>query len=108
MKRDIAEKWIADLRAGPLQAKQVLFNGSGHCCLGRLCVLAGLEPKYIKSTRAYKFLRQREVLPHKIRLWAGMKKTNGEYCGGFLAADNDSGKTFAEIAGIIEAHIDEL
>ena len=117
MKRDIAEKWIADLRAGPLQAKRVLFDGAGHCCLGRLCVLAGLEPKYNASRDKYEFGdRESFSLPPEVREWAGMKDEDGNYhlddeddeLSQFLARDNDSGKTFAEIADIIEAHVDEL
>lgn len=43
MKKEIADLWIADLRANPPQAKGALFNGQGHCCLGRLCVVLGFE-----------------------------------------------------------------
>ena len=106
MKRDIAEKWIADLRAGPLQARMVLFDGTGHCCLGRLCVLAGLTPKH---TNARYFFADNDVtLPVEVMAWAGVRSSCGNYRDTCLADDNDSGKTFAEIADIIEAHIDEL
>ena len=99
MNRDIAEKWIADLRANPPQAKGTLFDGHGHCCLGRLCIVAGKLNREISGF---------SILTDEIADWAGMKSRDGRYPGGFLVADNDSGKTFAEIAGIIEAHIDEL
>ena len=108
MNRDIAEKWIADLRANPPQAKGALFDGKGYCCLGRLCVLAGLEPEHVPDSICYKFLGHSEWLPPKVSDWAGMKGQGGRYPGGVLADHNDSGKTFAEIADIIESHIDEL
>ena len=99
MNRDIAEKWIADLRANPPQTTGRLFDGNGFCCLGRLCVVEGAKPKFLKGLS----------LPLSDTIfWAGMKSRDGRYPGGRLVEDNDSGKTFAEIADIIEAHIDEL
>ena len=99
MNRAIGKEWAADLRAGPPQAKEVLFDGTGYCCLGRLCVLAGVP----------EILLRKVYLPsHLILDWAGMKTPNGRYRGGSLVKDNDAGKTFAEIADIIEAHMDEL
>lgn len=109
MNRAIGEKWIVDLRAGPRQTKGVLFDGRGHCCLGRLCVLAGVESSEIDPDGDFTFLGERFLLPRRVREWAGIKYSSGLYARfGSLAEDNDSGKTFAEIADIIEAHIDEL
>lgn len=105
MNRDIAEKWIADLRTNPPQATGKLFDGNGHCCLGRLCVLYGAVPD---EDDDYSFLGNEFVLPTKVKDWAGMKYDDGSYPGGTLTEDNDSGKTFAEIADIIEAHINDL
>ena len=96
MNRAIGKEWAADLRAGPPQAKEVLFDGRGHCCLGRLCVLAGM-PEIL--------LRKVSLPSHLIMDWAGMKTRSGRYRGGSLVKDNDSGKTFAEIADIIERFI---
>jgi hypothetical protein len=106
MNREIAEKWIADLRANPPQARLVLFDGTGHCCLGRLCVLAGMIPK--RANTRYIFADNDATLPDEVMAWAEIHSSCGSYPYGSLADDNDSGKTFAEIADIIEAHIDEL
>jgi hypothetical protein len=109
MNRDIAEKWIADLRANPPQAMGQLFDGNGHCCLGRLCVLHGLTPERRTDNGEYRFLGEAFKLPTKVMNWAGMKTHDGRYPkDGLLPEDNDSGKTFTEIADIIEAHVDEL
>lgn len=113
MNRDIAEKWIADLRTNPPQARGVLFDGTGYCCLGRLCVLAGMEPERVHDTGHYGFLGITFSLPGAVIDWAGMQTANAKYGvvdeePATLAQDNDSGKTFAEIADIIAAHIDEL
>lgn len=115
MHRDIAEKWIADLRSNPPQVKGKLFDGKGHCCLGRLCVLAGIKPKYDSVGERYIFAGNAFSLPSEVKEWAGMKSDDGKYADTcddeldrILARDNDSGKNFAEIADIIAANIDEL
>ena len=107
MNRDIAEKWIADLRTNPPQTRKALFDGNGYCCLGRLCILAGIEPE-TSFNGSYAFINHTGVLPQKIADWAGVKTSCAAYRGGSLVSDNDNGKTFAQIADIIEAHIDEL
>jgi hypothetical protein len=113
MKHEIADKWIADLRAGPPQAKGALFDGKGHCCLGRLCVLYGLKPKPIDGNGQYGFLGEKGSLPAEVIEWAGMNSNDGSFVNdegelSDLASINDSGKSFAEIADIIAAYNDEL
>ena len=46
----LMEKWIEDLRDNPdLQGKNELLNAYGkYCCLGRLCVVAGIEDSVIR------------------------------------------------------------
>lgn len=46
----LMEKWIEDLRDNPdLQGKDELLNADGkYCCLGRLCVVAGIEDDVIQ------------------------------------------------------------
>jgi len=124
MNREIAELWIADLRSNPPQARERLFNGIGHCCLGRLCILKGLVPEVQEDeeSKAYYFDGSQFTLPQSVQNWAGMKTAEGKYKNRVipekalqlswpsvdLTQENDMGKTFAEIADIIEAHIDEL
>ena len=111
MNREIAELWIKDLRSNPPQAKGVLFDGVGYCCLGRLCELAGMKPvvrQYEEEKAEYLYDGEQFLLPVEIRDWAGMKSIQGNYKNTNLARDNDNGETFAQIADIIEAHVDEL
>ncbi len=110
MKKEIAEKWVADLRTNPPQAKKRLYDGKGYCCLGRLCLLLGLE--FRRQGECNKYLPYRDenivgggaVLPEEIQDLAGMHSDNGAHRYRFdtLSSMNDSGKSFAEIANIIE------
>lgn len=112
MNREIAELWVKDLRTNPPQAQERLFNGRGHCCLGRLCELF---PGIVKTKRedaegktVFLFDGGKFLLPKTVQQWAGMKSSEGRYNSVSLSSDNDNGKSFAEIADIIEAHVDEL
>ena len=121
MKREVAEKWVADLRTpGLKQARQVLFDGKGYCCLGRLCVVQGREFEEI-VTRDYVMKRTKECssLPPIIRRETGVDHPEGcprddgtikvggvEYSS--LASANDDGRTFAEIADAIEQNWERL
>lgn len=113
MNREIVERWIADLRTNPPQAKGVLFDGKGHCCLGRLCEILEMKPvkKEVEEgdeREVWQYDNMEFLLPFSIQQQAEMKSEDGSYGDTNLARDNDSGKSFAEIADIIEAHIDEL
>ena len=136
MKREIAEKWAADLRSG----STVQGTGALHerflpepgfdeqerfCCLGRLCVLAleaGVDVKVgaldAPDEGAVLYDRHDAFLPEAVREWAGMRSEKGTfkapyigktgYAHNSLAAMNDTGCSFAEIAEAIEKRRDEL
>lgn len=108
MKKEIADKWIADLRTNPPQATGALFNGKGYCCLGRLCVVLG----YQTVARSGKFYIQEDdmELPSIVVEEAGMVSSNGVFYSdeACLAELNDAGKTFSEIADVIEAEWERL
>ncbi len=125
MKKEIAEKWVADLRTNPPQCKSVLYNGRGYCCLGRLCVILGVEFKnqyeINVSYPLYQYLPYRDgnrintdysadaVLPEEIQDLAGMHSANGfMHSGNALSDLNDSGKSFSQIADIIEENWEVL
>lgn len=102
----VKEQWIAALRSG--QYKQTnghLRDENGFCCLGVLCDLHSQEYDYKWNDGWY--IDDNKVLPKKVAKWAGLSAyvSNGSYpnfgheC---LAQDNDNGKTFEEIAQIIE------
>lgn len=69
MKKEIAEKWIAELRSGKYaQGKTYLESGGKFCCLGILCKMgvdAGVcESDSISNKRKTFFVRKN--LPERL------------------------------------------
>ena len=99
-------KWVAALRSGAYrQAKAVLYDGAGYCCLGIACVALGLLPDKERHFDTFSAL-----LPPSIAKRLGFgeswlegkldKPVAGEGC---LSSLNDlAGYTFAQIADVIE------
>ena len=121
MKTEIADKWIAALLSGEYkQAKGKLYDGEGYCCLGVLCKVLGgefiKEDSYINHNvkDIWRCEGESEILTLSMKEKAGMSSLSGEYSIGVecndaqLTRDNDDGKTFKEIAAIIDEHRDEL
>lgn len=119
MKQDIAVKWAAALRSGQYsQAKSWLFESedgeiTGYCCLGVLCDLYQRETGHTiikECDLGFSALGEPAVLPETVQSWAGMRTANG-HLGDLpvsLSQANDAGKTFNEIAAIIDRHQDIL
>lgn len=106
MNKTIRDEWVARLRSGEYeQGRGNLRYEDKFCCLGVLCDLAadhGIIPKERRDTRNYyKITNPSALLPSPVYRWAEVSMV-GEYAGGSVARDNDEGKTFAEIADIIE------
>lgn len=109
-----AQKWVEALR-GPeyKQGRNRLAYGGSHCCLGVACEVAiknGVPISRINREGEIYFDESYAVLPVSIREWLGLNSTEGRYgIDRSLASDNDSGgKTFAEIAAIIESEPEGL
>lgn len=110
MKPEIAKRWADALRDPKYkQGTGRLRRGDRFCCLGVLCDISGLD-----IWKDHDFLIDEiggpgcVYLPRLIMEWSGIRTCHGE-CGlTSLSKLNDTGKTFAEIADIIEAHVDEL
>ena len=112
MKKEIADMWVKALRSGKYgQAQGRLAEaGNSFCCLGVLCSLAPQEvgefigDLFIYTNSEGNEAGEREKLPRPVREWSGVKGSYGERFTKFSLADlNDYGKTFAEIADIIES-----
>lgn len=132
MNEPIARQWIAALRSGEYtQGQGQLCTGGKkpkHCCLGVLCEIAEKEEKLHDGaplTRTKRtsgdgilFDGSAGMLPLRVARWAGIRDAHGtlggkscghpslrgDYASGRdLILDNDEGKSFAEIADIIEA-----
>lgn len=121
--KEIIAEWVSRLRSGTIkQGKHKLgYVDSSRCCLGVLCDIAvenGIisEPMVINTNYlAYGVDNDDEELPHSVRNWAGLKGSAGPYqedvgyiTSTCLAMKNDGGKSFSEIADIIESRPEGL
>lgn len=112
-------RWVEALRSGEYkQCRGALHKpGDGFCCLGVLCDLAREEVKahwrpFSSDGIADFVMRGNEakgepaIPPSEVRALVGLRKEDGEWWLGdcdTLTSCNDRGKTFAEIADIIES-----
>lgn len=100
-----AKKWVEALRSGEYkQCKERLTDGTAFCCLGVAAFISPVPPQE---------WRVKVALPESIMEWLGLEGTEGEYFNGTkltaLSALNDyDGKTFAEIADLIESEPEGL
>lgn len=88
--------WVAALRSGEFKqtTKGYLKLGNAYCCLGVGCVVAGVPiPIFIHGRAVVSYA----PLNDKVGLSARASR--------ILAAMNDGGKSFPEIADYIEANL---
>ncbi len=133
----IVNRWITALRGGGFtQTTNRLRDKVGFCCLGVACDLHASEtglgywefeaespdaprgPGYayvIVDQNGEEVSRDRTVLPFVVREYFGLNSPDGTYDGGYtddgygaLSEDNDAGKTFADIARVIERRPNHL
>lgn len=109
-------KWVRALRSGKFkQTSGALHDSTGYCCLGVACELFIPETaKQPKGSRTVSYgkpgeARSHSYVPTSVRDLLGLKTRLGRY-GEFknLAADNDDGVSFSEIAAIIESEPEGL
>jgi hypothetical protein len=116
MNRKLAKLWSADLRdPAHKQAKGALFDGKGHCCLGRLCVV--LNEQFVRDTSTQRYFVEGtnnfEVLPGRVMDRAGIATDGGQFVPAYgridsLADGNDEGLTFPQIADLIDCFWEDL
>jgi hypothetical protein len=103
------EKWVAALRGGGYKQTQGnLRSGDAFCCLGVFCDLTS-EGVWTRSIHSEIYLYRMNVgdeyntrfIPSKMRERHGLPFDKMLE----LAAWNDDGKSFAEIASYIEEHL---
>lgn len=117
MKRSLFNKWLKRLRhknakpfIGYLQNPYQFWS---CCCLGHLCVVAGLEKTIINNRVYYSTSNDKNMhyLPHKFADEIGMNEY-GDPIVGFidefesLSQMNDEGASPSEIADHLEKHWD--
>jgi len=99
--------WIEALRSGEYkQGRGALREWDKFCCLGVACELyqrevGGLSIEILEPFRSYNRLTL--TLPEPVKDWLKLNSTSGSYGDRSLTVDNDSGRTFEEIADIIES-----
>ena len=105
------ELWSKALRSKKYkQTKGALADQDGYCCLGVACdlaVKAGIIPAPVKTGQknyTLRFDNKLITLPEKVRAWLGLTTSVGRIndFSESLAALNDCGSTFEEIANIID------
>jgi hypothetical protein len=116
-----ARAWVKALRSGKYkQTKNVLTRVDvetgeivGNCCLGVGCELA-VKAKVIASPEiglgGLEYDGENAILPTSVREWLGLKDETGNFSRGArnLSGENDGGKSFKQIARIIEQKAAEL
>jgi hypothetical protein len=110
MKADIKDRWIKALRSGEYkQCRSQLHNvkENSFCCLGVLCDLTkeelGGEWNEWEQIKYKDDKAASATLPEIVMKYCDLHSCDGLYnknCS--LAMDNDKGKSFEEIADIIE------
>ena len=105
MKPDVKQAWLTALRSGDYQQGQgYLRQGDQYCCLGVLCDLYGKavgpewETTFGERAGIQSMHRVDTLLPIQVQKWADLMLPNPLD----LAAMNDNGSTFEELANIIE------
>lgn len=127
MNKEIKEKWVTALRSGEYKQAVHFLRATidnekqtiGYCCLGVLCDLYIKEkndPNIIWDVTAFGThifshsiddsipIHESKALPEELLLWADLNEKNPGISdiNSSLAELNDKGKTFEEIATIIE------
>ena len=119
MKKNVMKKWVKALRSGEYSqgTGNLVDEQDNFCCLGVLCNLAPQSTGEwtTNSLKMWGFsgdMFNTGILPTTVMNWAGMRSYNGlipsfphTYS---LSGLNDCGKTFAEIADIIEEEWESL
>lgn len=111
---------VQALRSGDYEQETgMLRNGNHYCCLGVACniykELTG-DGEWAEADSRYGFIaaqcQKRDIMPEAVKKFFGFKWNDGglgvESAVGSLSEANDTGKTFAEIADIIEEYEKEL
>lgn len=113
MNPEIKSKWVTALRSGEYKQGRGMLHDTevdAYCCLGVLCDLAaesGVPVKReVSGYRRFELFDGLDaVLPPSVKHWAGLDRHSPRVGHISLAARNDGGSTFSEIADLIEEHL---
>lgn len=126
MKPEIKQRWIQALRSGKYEQDRGVLRSvqtDGFCCLGVLCDLyiqdhSDAQWEHGIGDDRFALYGETGVLPCSVMTWAGLTDTNPSVkvpndddtvycgnCGSSLAGLNDLGRSFEQIAQIIEEQL---
>lgn len=115
MNPEVKQHWIEALQSGQYQQgfKLLRTDKNSFCCLGVLCELHRKEHKKrwgVNGLKQYSYMGTAVALPKEVLKWAELD-LNYKFVliqddvYNSLANINDEGKSFEEIAKIIEEHL---
>lgn len=120
MNKEIKTKWLKALRSGEYkQTTDTLFDGGGYCCLGVLCDLYRKETNEgsweydgdsFGNVNSHIFCVGNSVgngaLGYTVMEWAELSEINPIIKDNKSVAEfNDEGKTFEDMANLIEEYL---
>src|SRR6266404_6801465 len=125
MKKAIATRWVKALRSGKYSqctgslSKESPDDEVSYCCLGVLCEISEQGkwvPEGYREGKGYGATRKEAAhcegqLPSTVVKWAGLKTDDGFFgtnrktdANKELATLNDEGRSFKQLANLIEKH----
>jgi len=111
MKKNIMKKWVKALKSGKYkQSQNILENYYGYCCLGVLCKVAEKNKIRVNKHKLGDLKGSSLTSQKNVLKWSGMRTGLGdiEIVGTTLSSLNDRGKSFKQIANVIEKYWKEL
>ncbi len=109
MNKRIKRLWVDALRSGEyVQGKHLLRDSADRfCCLGVLCNIHAQEHPKIAAAQNYpgRYMGYMGDLPRPVYEWAGLDRNDPKIADNYLSLLNDNGRTFPEIADLIEKHL---
>lgn len=111
MNGDVKALWVEALRSGKYQQGTDYLHrlDDTYCCLGVLCDLAVQYGQVDEPVQygeiAYKYGSDQfgnSILPEEVQKWAGLPSADPHVDESCLSALNDDGKSFNEIANLIQ------
>jgi hypothetical protein len=111
MLTEVQKQWVAALRSGKYEQGNVQLRSEEdrYCCLGVACELAVeagvIEPARGSVSGSFLYGNHSSLLPEAVLKWMDLRTVSGGFYGRgqSLAAMNDNGATFEEIADLIES-----
>jgi hypothetical protein len=110
--REHRKLWVEALRSGKYtQGTGALLNEGNYCCLGVACDISELgrwdDDDYVVPAPSQEdgVYRACDVLPPAVQQWLGLSDNGGAMPArpALFQENDDHGKSFAEIADIIES-----